>query len=198
MQMIHALLCICTVHPIDYAHCTCCIPRADSRFAPSQWETSLQSNAVSHWLGANLESALYTYNTSQVVFSWFMFCCGWMPVSFTHILQDYFTGTGAILRLPQCQWSNPEGYGSIDPKNLLGTHDIITTKESTAKQRAYFMKPRVYQCCVVGLFASLLVLYLHNLTEAKDMCLDFSLLKRNICVRYAMAFIEPITEMERS
>ena len=31
--------------------------RADSRFAPSQWETSLQSKAVSHWLGANLESA---------------------------------------------------------------------------------------------------------------------------------------------
>ena len=32
--------------------------RADSRFVPSQWETSLQSNAVSHWLGADLESAL--------------------------------------------------------------------------------------------------------------------------------------------
>ena len=31
---------------------------ADSRFAPSQWETSLQSNAVSHWLSANLESAI--------------------------------------------------------------------------------------------------------------------------------------------
>ena len=31
--------------------------RADSRFAPSQRETSLQSNAVSHWLGANLEFA---------------------------------------------------------------------------------------------------------------------------------------------
>ena len=30
--------------------------RADSRFAPSQWETLLQSNRVSHWLGANLES----------------------------------------------------------------------------------------------------------------------------------------------
>ena len=26
--------------------------------APSQWERSLQSNAVSHWLGANLESVL--------------------------------------------------------------------------------------------------------------------------------------------
>ena len=32
--------------------------RPDSRPAPSQWETSLQSNTVSHWLGANLESAL--------------------------------------------------------------------------------------------------------------------------------------------
>ena len=30
----------------------------DSRLAPSQWETSLQSNAVSHWLGAKLESSL--------------------------------------------------------------------------------------------------------------------------------------------
>ena len=29
--------------------------RADFKFAPSQWEMSLQSNGVSHWLGANLE-----------------------------------------------------------------------------------------------------------------------------------------------
>ena len=32
--------------------------KADSRLAPSQWEMSLQSNAISHWLGKNLESAL--------------------------------------------------------------------------------------------------------------------------------------------
>ena len=32
--------------------------RANSRFEPSQWGMSLQSNAVSHWLGANIESAL--------------------------------------------------------------------------------------------------------------------------------------------
>ena len=32
--------------------------KADPRFSPSQWETSLQSNAVPHWLGANLESAM--------------------------------------------------------------------------------------------------------------------------------------------
>ena len=30
--------------------------------------------------------------------------------AFNHILQGCFTGTGAIIWLPQCQWSNPEGY----------------------------------------------------------------------------------------
>ena len=37
--------------------------RVDSRFAPSQWETLLQSIEVSHWLGANLESILYMHQT---------------------------------------------------------------------------------------------------------------------------------------
>ena len=46
-----------------YKSCLVCtwsslLHKADSRLAPSQWETSLQSNAVSHWLGANLGSAL--------------------------------------------------------------------------------------------------------------------------------------------
>ena len=34
--------------------------RADSNFGRRQWETSLQSKAVSHWLGANLRLALYS------------------------------------------------------------------------------------------------------------------------------------------
>ena len=36
--------------------------RADSRFASSKWETSLQSNTVSHWLGANLILGLHPAN----------------------------------------------------------------------------------------------------------------------------------------
>ena len=32
--------------------------RPGSRLAHNQWETALQSTAISHWLGANLESAL--------------------------------------------------------------------------------------------------------------------------------------------
>ena len=41
------------------------ILRADSRLVPSQWETALQSNAVSHWLGANLASALILHVISH-------------------------------------------------------------------------------------------------------------------------------------
>ena len=42
------------------------IIRDDSRLAPSQWETLLQSKAVSHWLAANLKSAL-------IVIKWNLF-----------------------------------------------------------------------------------------------------------------------------
>ena len=32
---------------------------------------------------------------------------------FIHIHHGCFAGTGAIVRLPQCQWSRPDGYGKI-------------------------------------------------------------------------------------
>ena len=35
--------------------------KADSRFAPSQWQTAFLCNDVSHWLGASLESSLQRY-----------------------------------------------------------------------------------------------------------------------------------------
>ena len=35
---------------------SCAMIRTDSRFAPSQWETWLQCNDVSHWLDASLDS----------------------------------------------------------------------------------------------------------------------------------------------
>ena len=43
--------------------------RADSQFVPSQWETVLLCNGVSHWLGASLESALCTLKSIQLT------CC---------------------------------------------------------------------------------------------------------------------------
>ena len=58
-----------------------------------------------------------TYSTSQEL-------CPRFTLYITPILQGYFTGTGAILGLPQCQWSNPEEWGiNTSP---LGADDINT------------------------------------------------------------------------
>ena len=43
-----------------------------------------------------------------------------------------FAGTGAIVRLPQCQWSKPDGYGKI-------SQCITTTKHSKAKTVCIFL-----------------------------------------------------------
>ena len=46
--------------------------------------------------------------------------------------QGCFAGTGAIVRLPQCQWSKPDGYGKI-------SQCITTTKHSKAKTVCIFL-----------------------------------------------------------
>ena len=51
---------------------------------------------------------------------------------FIHIHQGCFAGTGAIVRLPQCQWSKPDGYGKI-------SRSITTTKHSKAKTVCIFL-----------------------------------------------------------
>ena len=55
--------------------------QADSRFGSSKWETALQRYDIFHWLGANLQSALYlNWNSPQpssisVSVSCCLFCC---------------------------------------------------------------------------------------------------------------------------
>ena len=51
---------------------------------------------------------------------------------FIHIHQGCFAGTGAIVKLPQCQWSKPDGYGKI-------SQCITTTKHSKAKTVCIFL-----------------------------------------------------------
>ena len=51
---------------------------------------------------------------------------------FIHIHQGCFAGTGAIVRLPQCQWSEPDGYGKI-------SQCITTTKHNKAKTVCIFL-----------------------------------------------------------
>ena len=51
---------------------------------------------------------------------------------FIRIHQGCFAGTGAIVRLPQCQWSKPDGYGKI-------SQCITTTKHSKANTVCIFL-----------------------------------------------------------
>ena len=61
---------------------------------------------------------------------------------FIHIHQGCFAGTGAIVRLPQCQWSKPDGYGKI-------SQCITTTKHSKAKTLCIFLG--IYCICTSNL-----------------------------------------------
>ena len=58
--------------------------RADSRFAPSQWETALLCNDVSHWLGASLESALHTCSVLCFWLILLQFLTQWVRVTHIH------------------------------------------------------------------------------------------------------------------
>ena len=51
---------------------------------------------------------------------------------FIHIHQGCIAGTAAIVRLPQCQWSKPDGYGKI-------SQCITTTKHNKAKTVCIFL-----------------------------------------------------------
>ena len=62
---------------------------------------------------------------------------------FIHIHQGCFAGTGTIVRLPQCQWSKPDGYGKI-------SQCITTTKHSKAKTVCIFLG--IY--CIIELLVS--------------------------------------------
>ena len=53
-----------------------CSYKADSRFAPSQWETALLCNDVSHSLGARLESSLENRIRPNVIdLNGGLYCC---------------------------------------------------------------------------------------------------------------------------
>ena len=79
MEFLHISFCYLTIKPITAMSLEnwCKVKGklnttmgADSRFAPSQWETALLCNDVSHWLGANLESALNDDRAMQWATAW--------------------------------------------------------------------------------------------------------------------------------
>ena len=92
-----------------------------------------------------------SYSISQEICTRFccaLLCCGNAIIImnshevFIHIHLGCFAGTGAIIRLPQCQWSKPDGYGKI-------SQCITTTKHSKAKTVCIFLG--IY-CTSIGMY----------------------------------------------
>ena len=71
-------------------------------------------------------------NMHTVLLCFALLCFALLYEVFIHIHQGCFAGTGAIVRLPQCQWSKPDGYGKI-------SQCITTTKHSKAKTVCIFL-----------------------------------------------------------
>ena len=83
---------------------------------------------------------------------------------FIHIHQGCFAGAGAIVRLPQCQWSKHDGYGKI-------SQCITTTKHSKVKT----------VCIFLGIYCSLRTLRPKQNGGHSDDFLKCFFLNENVC-----------------
>ena len=66
-----------------------------TRFAPSQWETALLCNDVSHWLGVRLESAVKAISHLWSSLVWVIACCLLLP---SHYLNYWWFMIKSILK----------------------------------------------------------------------------------------------------
>ena len=86
-----------------------------------------------------------------------------------HIHQGCFAGTGAIVRLSQCQWSKPDGYGKI-------SQCITTTKHSKAKT----------VCIFLGIYCTKLLVadwiyWRFNMSVTRPPCVENRILNKQAC-----------------
>ena len=102
------------VNITPFITCLCNNCRADSRLAPNQWETALQCNAVSHWLGANLGPAL----------NWHIF---------------YFRCTNCQLWTAIYLWSHL--HTRVDFTGPYGVHNLLITTGATSRTRQPWPSP---------------------------------------------------------
>ena len=111
----------------------------------TNWQTNILANFF-EILASNKEACKHdirlSYSISQKYAHGFVVLCFVVVIQsfimnshevFIHIHQGCFAGTGAIVRLPQCQWSKPDGYGEI-------SQCITTTKHSTAKTLCIYLE----------------------------------------------------------
>ena len=106
----------------------------NSRWTKDEWAITY------HFTQMSIPIHLYTVYSKKYAHGFVVLCFVVVMQSFImnshevfiHIHQGCFAGTGAIVRLPQCQWSKPDGYGKI-------SQCITTTKHSKAKTVCIFL-----------------------------------------------------------
>ena len=151
--------------------------RANARSSPSQWETSLQSNAVSHWLGANLESALHTqiwvtksrieltctnYGIPQQMY--------WFPANYPTLKDEYFMRVRETR--PVSIDINIRSHGGLEHENrvqLMGHHSQINWGLRELRLvDIYFVLIIFIICYNVSRWFSLKLLYLYDGSRARN------------------------------
>ena len=105
------------------------------------WYFDLSIYVLQHWLPYSICTVQCTVYPRKYAHAFVVLCFVVVMQSFimnSHevfidIHQGCFAGTGAIVRLPQCQWSKPDGYGK-------SSQCITTTKHSKAKTVCIFFR----------------------------------------------------------
>ena len=96
---------------------------------------------------ANISVELNRKDAKVFVSIWSMcienYYYGLVTVHFTHILHGCYTGTGATIQLPLCQWNNPEGYGLMDHMNPQRICHI--TNKTKSKLHLYLIRFNVHR-----------------------------------------------------
>ena len=130
--------------------------RAEFRLAPSQWETSLQSNAISHWLGANLESSLLMayFKTAVIPVCWQWSYCS---LALRHLFYRWLSkvclasGKRCCILTVFSLWLRP--WSALDRKQALPSSkdETLTKLYQTCKQdsvlRGRFDTSLFLACC---------------------------------------------------
>ena len=121
--------------------------RAYSGLAPSQWETSLQSNAVSHWLGAILESALNHYKiVAPSAFPWLqgqsstcLKCRGELPPC-VHWILNSILAPAFIYLLFQVRTEQQVGNRVLCCKHIEVLNKMANILQMTFSNTLYWLK----------------------------------------------------------
>ena len=110
--------------------------RAESRFAPIQWETPLLCNDVPHWLGTNLESALYAIHP--------MYTWSWWFANLSHCCA--LLGMEKVYPCKSSTWSWP--IYEADMTQLQGgvSKTLISSLNQRALKLLHLNKIHIFQC----------------------------------------------------